>query len=430
MCDSTGRNRFMILGVGMMLTLGLALLTSAEAAIVTLKANIDAEQELFDDPVNPNGQIGQPPPNNATGRATLRIDTRNKTYAYRLAVRGIFILDFIDGPPIRDNIPFLDPAAPNYTPCHIHNNAVGFNGPIVAEVCGTPRETLDDDGLIPADHPFRPQGFPGSAPGGVQVPSRTRRGFALNFTGEPIPNEPISVPDGSGPAGPYVHNLNAKGIIAQALASRLYTNVHASYFDGVEGDKRVRKGQDLPNGIMRGQFIPTVLGRKFRAYYLVGQVARPDANGDTSPVKLLIPSDDLLLFFGERQLRGPFRNASMVFDAGLRGFVRRYWRLSDIEASRSVDNNDTSTVTIEMKGRNVRGDRIAVTAELEVDHSFAEDTGIVSDVRLKSLFITVNEQSEYAGCDATVGRYAARQLKSIVQQAKAGPPPLDLSCLE
>ncbi len=460
MCDSTVWNRFMIFGVGMMLTLGLALFTSAEAANVTLRGNVTVEAEEFGGTVGPEDEQfgGKFPFENPTGEVVVKFDTVNKTYDYDLSVIGVFIADFLNNADkIPDGRPFIDPAAPNYTPAHIHNNEVGENGLIVLLPARPPAETLDG-GVIPfsADHPCRDTPFGGFPPGGLAEPKRTMdsggedTGFNLTVKGAPVPETPEALPDDTEfgeddfdeKAGPLSNDLNANGIIAQGLAGRLYTNVHSSFFETQDDGTRLCKGQDLPNGLMRAQLIPTIQGRKFRAYYLVGQVARPGEDR-ARRFTLLIPSDDLLLFFGEPKLRGPIKKASMIFDAGLRGFVSRFWRLSEITGSRSVDNdntsNDTSTVTIEMKGRNIRGDTIAVTVNLEVDHSFDEDTGVVDDVRLqvdddplkRGISITVNGEPEFAGCSATVGRYAPRRLfRSIVRQAKAGPPRLDLSCLK
>lgn len=212
-----------------------------DAATISLEAFLDSGQEAYGG--------SDPAPNGATGQATWVLDTVTKTFDYSLTVTGVFVRDFIDGPPVPELEPFLDPAGPNYTPVHIHNAPIGANGPIVIEP-GAPTAEMLVGGLIPSSppHPFRPNPFAGFASGGITPVVATPTGFTIDIMGAAIPNGALSTPDGGPAVGPLVHGLDADGILAEALAGRLFTNVHASFFEGV-----VRKGQNLPSSLIRGQ---------------------------------------------------------------------------------------------------------------------------------------------------------------------------------
>lgn len=406
MLNKKARNQIIVSIVEAIAVMSLFLPLMADAAIVNLTARLDGRQEAF----------GGTDFNPARGFAFIQYDTLKRTFSYSLSVDGIFIRNFLtDADRIRPGTAFLDPAAPGYTSVHVHNNAVGQNGPIVIDAVSPPNETLEQ-GRIPASHPFRDQGFAGEKPAGFVAPKPNSRGFTAFFRNRPVPNSALSTPDGGPPVGPFVHDLNADGIIAQALAGRTYTNVHASFFDG----RGELKGQNLPNALIRGQFIPSRRGRSSRLYLLTAQVAN---NNRQDRVELFIPGDDQALFLGNFQ-RG--RGAGMLFSAGGRFARSPSWRFTKISTDRSA-NNDTSTLSLEIQATNTRnGARALITGELELDNPLGNGTAIVDDMRLTKLSVSVQGAGNFIGCNGIVGRYTRRQ--SLTSQRRQRPPSLDRSC--
>ena len=240
--NKTKRTRSVALTFWLVALTNLLVLPSASADLLFFRASLDNQQERF-------GGTDRHP---ATGSAFLILDTDRRTYRINMSVRDIFIRDFIDGADrIPDGRAFIDPAAPNYTTAHVHNAEPGVNGPIVIEFAQPPRAALTERRIPAADsnpNPDRTLPISGLRPGGDARPRTTRGGFTVSAEGR-IPRDQVQPVNGAEPFGPYVHDLNALGIIREAVAGRLYVNVHASFFEDGE-----LKGQALPNALIRGQF--------------------------------------------------------------------------------------------------------------------------------------------------------------------------------
>ena len=221
---------------------------TSNAEILIFRASLDNQQERF-------GGTDQHP---ARGTARLIINTDTQMYRLDMNVKGIFIRDFLNrSKKIPERQAFIDPAAPNYTPIHLHIAPPGQNGPVVVEAATAPSLTLDR-GVIPAadsnPNPNRTLPITGIRPGGDSKPRSTRSGFKLNARGR-IPDGQVQPVNGAEPFGPYVHDFDFNDMVNEALEGRMYVNVHSSFFEGRDTlGNRILRGQSLPNALIRGQF--------------------------------------------------------------------------------------------------------------------------------------------------------------------------------